>query len=38
MEVGICTCVVEHRAEGTVLRELKVGLTTPGTFDVAADL
>ncbi|HEY3365473.1 MAG TPA: radical SAM protein [Symbiobacteriaceae bacterium] len=38
VEVGICTYVVERRPEGSVLRELKVGLTTPQTFDPGLDL
>ncbi len=38
LEVGIGTCVVEHRPEGQVLRELKIGLTRPELFDPAVDL
>ncbi len=38
VEVGICAFVVEGRPEGRVTRELKIGLTTPATFDPAADL
>ena len=38
VEVGICTQVVEHREDGMVLRELKVGLTTPQTFEPEHDL
>ncbi|MFZ5817216.1 MAG: radical SAM protein [Bacillota bacterium] len=38
LEVGIAVCVVEHRPEGQVLRELKVGLTRPEAFDPGLDL
>jgi uncharacterized protein len=38
VEVAIGTLVWEHRPDGAVLRELKVELTTPRTFDLAADL
>lgn len=34
VEVAISTQVVEQRAEGPVMRELKVDLTTPQTFDM----
>lgn len=38
VEVAICTYVVEDRPEGSVLRELKVELTTPKRFDPSTDL
>ncbi|HWI61999.1 MAG TPA: radical SAM protein [Symbiobacteriaceae bacterium] len=38
VEAAICTQVLEQRAEGAVLRELKIELTTPQTFDAGADL
>ncbi len=38
IEIGICSHVVEERAEGTVLREVKIELTTPNSFDPHADL
>ena len=38
VEVAIGTLVWEPRPDGAVLRELKVELTTPRTFDLAADL
>ncbi len=38
MEVAIAYALREQREEGPVLRELRVDLTTPATFDVKADL
>ncbi|MDF2626947.1 MAG: radical family protein [Symbiobacteriaceae bacterium] len=38
VEVGICTQVAEQREDGLVLRELKVGVTTPRTFEPDRDL
>lgn len=38
VEIGICTYVAEERSQGPVLRELKIGLTTPQWFDPATDL
>ncbi|HWI51407.1 MAG TPA: radical SAM protein [Symbiobacteriaceae bacterium] len=38
LDVAISTLVVEHRPEGAVLRELKLDLTTPQTFDPNTDL
>jgi len=35
LEIGIATSVMEMRPEGQVIRELKVDLTTPQTFDLA---
>lgn len=35
---AVCTLVLEHRSGGAFLRELKVDLTTPQTFDREADL
>ena len=33
IEIGISTTLMEKRSEGPVLRELKIDLTTPQTFD-----
>ncbi|MBP2019439.1 pyruvate formate-lyase activating enzyme-like uncharacterized protein [Symbiobacterium terraclitae] len=38
VEVALCTYVQEERAEGRVLRELKVALTTPESFDPDTDI
>lgn len=38
MEVAIAYALREQREEGPVLRELRVDLTTPATFDARADL
>lgn len=37
-EVALCTYVAEERPEGPVLRELKISVTTPGTFDPETDI
>jgi pyruvate formate-lyase activating enzyme-like uncharacterized protein len=38
IEIGISTSILENRNGETVLRELKVDLTTPQTFDLEQDL
>lgn len=38
IEIGISTSTLEEREDGTVLRELKVDLTTPSQFDLSADV
>ncbi|MBI5301771.1 MAG: radical SAM protein [Chloroflexi bacterium] len=38
IEIGIATSVMEARPDGAVIRELKVDLTTPQTFDLATDV
>lgn len=38
VEVALCTFVAEERQEGPVLRELKVALTSPESFDPASDI
>ncbi len=38
LEVGVATSVMENRSDGEYLRELRVDLTTPKTFDPETDL
>ena len=38
MEIGISTSIYEDREEELVLRELKVDLTTPNTFQISKDI
>lgn len=38
VEIGISSSVLEQREDGEYLRELKVDLTYPKTFDLALDL
>lgn len=38
VSAAVCTLVLEHRPNGAVLRELKVELTTPQSFDPQTDL
>ena len=38
VEVGICYQVLEERQDGPVMRELKVDMTTPSTFNMAKDI
>ncbi len=38
LEIGISTSVMEARPDGNVLRELKIDVTTPQTFDLANDV
>lgn len=38
VQAAVCTLVREERPDGPVLRELKLALTTPETFDLGSDL
>lgn len=38
MEVGVSTSVIENRESERVVRELKVDITTPNSFDLTRDL
>ncbi len=38
VEIGISTSVLEQRADGQVLRELRLDLTTPQSFDYSKDI
>jgi hypothetical protein len=38
IEIGIATSVIEARPGGDVIRELKMDVTTPQTFDLATDV
>ena len=38
VEVGLSTSTLEEREDGTVLRELKIDLTTPQQFDLHRDV
>ena len=38
IEVGISSNVIENRSDDTVIRELKVDITTPKTFSLTKDV